>query len=70
MAYTFISPDEEDHLAEDILKALEFSNQEIPSELRELVRKYKHKLENGEAERFRISGYLGKGIFIICFYIF
>ena len=60
-AYTFISPDDEDHLASDIMKALELSGQTIPSELSELVRKYRYKKENGETDRYRISGYLGHG---------
>ena len=60
-AYTFISPDDEDHLAGDIMKALELSGQEVPQELRELVRKYRTKKENGETDKYRISGYLGHG---------
>ena len=60
-AYTFISPDDEDHLASDIMKALELSGQVVPYELSELVRKYRHKKENGETDRHRISGYLGHG---------
>ena len=60
-AYTFISPDDEDHLASDIMKALELSGQVVPSELSELVRKYRYKKENGETDRYRISGYLGHG---------
>ena len=63
ISYTFISPEDEDHLAEDILKALEYSEQEVPDELRELVRIYKEKFERGEAERVKISGYLGRGKF-------
>ena len=43
------------------MKALEISEQEIPEELTELVRKYKIKLERGEAEKVKISGYLGRG---------
>ena len=60
-AYTFISPDDEDHLASDIMKALELSGQVVLSELSELVRKYRYKKENGETDRYRISGYLGHG---------
>ena len=48
-------------MAEDILKALELSGQEVPEELRILVRNYKMKVKNGEAERFKVSGYLGRG---------
>ena len=61
IAYTFIDPKNEDHLAEDIVRALEMSNQEIPEELKNVVKEYKIKLENGEAEKFRISGFLGRG---------
>ena len=61
IAYTFIDPKNEDHLAEDIVRALEMSNQEIPEELKNVVKEYKNKLENGEAEKFRISGFLGRG---------
>ena len=60
MAYTFITPDEE-HLAEDILRVLEKSSQEIPDELKALVRNYKEKLQNGEADKFKRSGYITKG---------
>ena len=63
-AYTFISPDEA-HLAEDILRILEISNQPIPDELRSLVRNYKERLENGEVDKFRISGYVGRGNYIL-----
>lgn len=48
-------------MAEDILRILEISNQEIPDELRSLVRSYKERLENGEVDKFRISGYVGRG---------
>ena len=47
--------------AEDIIKVLEISNQEIPDELKEISRNYRRKLLRGEAEKFRISGYLGRG---------
>lgn len=60
MSYTFISPDEA-HLAEDILRILEISNQDIPDELRSLVRNYKERLENGAVDKYRISGYVGRG---------
>jgi superfamily II DNA/RNA helicase len=60
IAYTFISP-EEDYLAEDILRVLEKSQQEIPDGLKKLVRGYKEKLESGEADKFKKSGYLTKG---------
>ena len=61
IAYTFIDPDEEDLYAEDIIKVLEISNQEISDELKEISRNYRRKLLRGEAEKFRISGYLGRG---------
>ena len=61
IAYTFIDPEEEDLYAEDIIKVLEISNQEISDELKEIARNYRRKLLNGEAEKFRISGYLGRG---------
>ena len=61
ISYTFIDPDEEDLYAEDIIKVLEISNQEISEELKEIARKYRRKLLRGEAEKFRISGYLGRG---------
>ena len=61
ISYTFIDPDEEDLYAEDIIKVLEISNQEIPDELKEISRNYRRKLLRGEAEKFRISGYLGRG---------
>jgi ATP-dependent RNA helicase DDX46/PRP5 len=60
VAYTFISPDE-GHLAEDILRVLELSNQPIPDELRQLVRSYKEKYESGEADKFKVNGYIGRG---------
>jgi ATP-dependent RNA helicase DDX46/PRP5 len=60
VAYTFISPDE-GHLAEDILRVLEVSLQDIPEELKILVRTYKEKLESGEAEKFKKSGYITRG---------
>ena len=60
VAYTFISQ-EEDYLAEEIVKALEISEQEVPDALKALVRSYQDKLNKGEAERVKISGYLGKG---------
>ena len=60
VSFTFISPDEA-HLAEDILRILEISNQEIPDELRSLVKNYKERLENGQVDKFRISGYIGRG---------
>lgn len=59
-AFTFISPDE-GHYSEDILKALELSNQKVPEELRNLVRTYKEKLENGEADKFKTNGFFGRG---------
>ncbi len=52
VAYTFISQDEE-HLAEDILRVLEKSNQRVPQELKTLVRNYKEKLESGETDKYR-----------------
>ena len=61
IAYTFIDPDEEDLYAEDIIKVLEISNQEISDELKEIARNYRRKLLRGEADKFRISGYLGRG---------
>ena len=61
VAYTFIDPEEEDLYAEDIIKVLEISNQEISDELKEVARNYRRKLLRGEAEKFRISGYLGRG---------
>ena len=61
IAYTFIDPDEEDLYAEDIIKVMEISNQEISEELKEIARNYRRKLLRGEAEKFRISGYLGRG---------
>ena len=61
IAYTFIDPEEEDLYAEDIIKVLEISNQEVSDELKEIARKYRRKLLRGEAEKFRISGYLGRG---------
>jgi ATP-dependent RNA helicase DDX46/PRP5 len=61
IAYTFIDPEEEDLYAEDIIKVLEISNQEISDELKEVARNYRRKLLRGEAEKFRISGYLGRG---------
>ena len=61
IAYTFIDPDEEDLYAEDIIKVMEISNQEISDELKEIARNYRRKLLRGEADKFRISGYLGRG---------
>ena len=61
ISYTFIDPEEEDLYAEDIIKVLEISNQEISDELKEVARNYRRKLLRGEAEKFRISGYLGRG---------
>ena len=61
ISYTFIDPDEEDLYAEDIIKVMEISNQEISEELKEIARNYRRKLLRGEAEKFRISGYLGRG---------
>ena len=61
IAYTFIDPDEEDLYAEDIIKVLEISNQNVSDELKEIARNYRRKLLRGEAEKFRISGYLGRG---------
>ena len=61
IAYTFIDPEEEDLYAEDIIKVLEISNQEISDELKEIARNYRRKLLRGEAQKFRISGYLGRG---------
>jgi len=61
IAYTFIDPDEEDLYAEDIIKVLEISNQNVSDELKEIARNYRRKLLKGEAEKFRISGYLGRG---------
>lgn len=61
IAYTFIDPEEEDLYAEDIIKVLEISNQEISDQLKEVARNYRRKLLRGEAEKFRISGYLGRG---------
>ena len=60
-SYTFIDPDEEDLYAEDIIKVLEISNQEISDELKEVAINYRRKLLRGEAEKFRINGYLGRG---------
>lgn len=60
MAYTFISKDEA-HLAEDIVRVLEVSKQNIDDELLELVRIHREKVEAGEAQKFRISGYYGRG---------
>jgi hypothetical protein len=37
------------------------SSQEIPDELKLLVRKYKEKLESGEAEKFPKNGFTGTG---------
>ena len=59
-AYTFISP-EEGHQAEDILRSLELSNQKLPEELRNLVRSYKEKLDNGEVDKYRTNGFYGRG---------
>ena len=61
ISYTFIDPDEEDLYAEDIIKVLEISNQEVSDEIKEVARNYRRKLLRGEAEKFRISGYLGRG---------
>ena len=61
ISYTFIDPEEEDLYAEDIIRVLEISNQEISDELKEVARNYRRKLLRGEAEKFRISGYLGRG---------
>ena len=61
LAYTFIDPDEEDLYAEDIIKVLEISNQNVSDELKEIARNYRRKLLRGEADKFRISGYLGRG---------
>lgn len=61
VAFTFISPEKEAHLAEDILKVLELSNQQISESLKQLVRSYREKLEKGEAEKFRRSGYVSRG---------
>jgi hypothetical protein len=41
---------------------LEISDQEVSEELIELARNYRQKLESGEASKYRISGYIGKGI--------
>ena len=61
IAYTFIDPDEEDLYADDIIKVLEISEQDVPDELKELARNYRQKLLKGEANKFKISGYLGRG---------
>ncbi len=60
IAYTFISPDEA-HLAEEILRVLELSEQPYPTELVQLVRTYKEKLESGETDKRRVYGYTGRG---------
>lgn len=52
-------------MAEDILRILEISNQVIPEELRGLVKNYKERKENGEVDKYRISGYVGRGNKII-----
>jgi hypothetical protein len=44
------------------LRVLEISDQEISEDLLELVRYYKEKLESGEANKYRVSGYVGRGI--------
>lgn len=56
-SYTFITK-EEGHLADDILKVLEVSNQLIPHDLEDLVLSYK---ENGQSDKQKISGYWGRG---------
>ena len=61
ISYTFIDPEEEDLYAEDIIRVLEISNQEVSDELKEIARNYRRKLLRGEANKFRISGYLGRG---------
>ncbi len=49
-------------MAEDILRVLEISGQEIPNELEQLVRLHKEQIESGEADKRKISGYFGKGL--------
>ncbi len=61
LAYTFLDPDEEDLYAEDIIQVMEMSEQEVSEELKEIARNYRSKLLRGDAEKFRISGYLGHG---------
>ena len=61
LAYTFIDPEEEDLYAEDIIKVMEISNQNVSDELKEIARNYRRKLLRGEADKFRINGYLGRG---------
>jgi hypothetical protein len=41
---------------------LEISGQEIPDDLNDLVSLYREKLDTGEAHKYRVSGYVGKGI--------
>lgn len=58
-AYTFITPDEEAY-AEDMMRALKSSKQQVPPELQQMVESFNRKVEAG-LEKRHSSGYSGKG---------
>jgi hypothetical protein len=60
VAYTFITPDEENY-AEDIKRVLELSNQPIPEELKNLVKSFKEKIHSGSIMAYRHGGFGGRG---------
>jgi ATP-dependent RNA helicase DDX46/PRP5 len=59
-AITFITEDECQY-ANDIIRALENSNNPVSDELRKLDELYNKKVEDGEIERRKNVGYTGKG---------
>lgn len=67
MAYTFIAP-EEGHYAEDILRVLELSNQNIPNDLRALVKTYKEEIHSGAIVSYRGSGFKGRGKLMVFYF--
>lgn len=48
-------------MAEDVLRVLEISEQQIPEELLDLVKYHKEQVESGETDKRRISGFVGRG---------
>ncbi|CAM9567481.1 unnamed protein product, partial [Phaeothamnion confervicola] len=58
-AYTFISPEEEQH-APTLIKALTQSKQDVPKELQDMSEAFQEKVKKGEA-RWASAGFTGKG---------
>jgi len=58
-AYTFITP-EEKHLADEIIRALENSQQKAPKELLKLREIYKRQVEEKEISKRKVDGFQGK----------